>query len=83
MPKIFEEGLLFYKQTKKDKPIDLSQSFFSSTTLNNMQNFSDILRQYNGNIYAAQNQLKNLYRDTYWYYLIYMKPSQSKENKKQ
>jgi hypothetical protein len=75
IPRHYEEAIAVYLSvTKKDERI--SQPKVSMNTFRDFQNFQKILKKYNNDKAAAQNEIMSSFGNTYWAYLLYHKPEQ-------
>jgi len=73
MPRHYEEAIAVYMSvTKREERI--SQLKISIKTFRDFQNFQKILKKYNNDKAAAQNEIMSKFGNSYWAYLIYTKP---------
>ena len=80
LPRHYTEAMLVYMTELKEGSLPLLGSLVTmQATIKRFKDFKQILTDYKGNKYYAQNQLQHDYGDTYWYYVLYLMRSSNEK----
>jgi len=77
LPRHFEEALLIYMAKTGQQTLTLPAGWqIRAATFQDFVRFNQIVAQHQGNVNLAQADLKREFKDTYWYYLLFLKPKE-------
>jgi len=77
LPRHFEEALLIYMAKTGEQNLALPAGWhIRAATFQDFVRFNQIVAQHQGNVNLAQADLKREFKDTYWYYLLFLKPAE-------
>ncbi|MBN1782387.1 hypothetical protein JW948_14730 [bacterium] len=79
IPRHFEEAMILYMMLSGQKRLDLPGRQTDPRTVERYQELRSILARHGGRKEAARKELSGNHRDTFWYYLLYIKPVISDE----
>lgn len=77
LPKHFEEAVVMYVAETKRQNIDLAGFQLSRKTVESFQDFVNTFNTSKMNKTAARPELYRKFHDTFWYYVVYYKPSKN------
>ncbi len=83
LPRHVEEALMLFMTLNDQYRPDLGKYRISKETSQRFTEFSKILMKHKGNRKAAQSDLSNGFKDTYWYYIQYISPITTKREFKE
>jgi len=75
IPRLYAEAIILYVSQTGCHKIELPGYLLSADTINRYKQFYEILSRHVGNKLAALSELEKKHRETYWFYLVYYKPS--------
>jgi hypothetical protein len=74
IPRYVQEALLIIASFDSNFDQNRLNSLVEPVTRQRFLNYQQILNEYKGNISSAKPELQAQFADTYWYYLMYMRP---------
>ncbi len=83
LPRHVEEALLLFMTLNDQYRPDLGNYKISKETRQRFTGFSKIIMKHRGNSKAAQADLSNEFKNTYWYYIQYISPITTKREFKE
>jgi hypothetical protein len=82
IPRYVQEALLIIASLDSNFDQNQLNSLVQPITRHLFLNYQQILKKYNGNISGAKPELQTQFADTYWYYLMYVRP-EARQSEKQ
>ncbi|MBN1481023.1 hypothetical protein EH223_01010 [candidate division KSB1 bacterium] len=73
-PRHYQEAILVYLHSTQWRERESLWDGIHVKTVAQFNDFTKILRRYNGDAYTAQDELKKKYGHTYWYYSLFNNP---------
>lgn len=74
LPKHYEEALLIFMAKTGQTDLDLQRFRIRPATRQQFLEFNRIVRRFGNDVNAARNELAPKYRQTYWFYILFIKP---------
>ncbi|HET6558453.1 MAG TPA: DUF6057 family protein [Prolixibacteraceae bacterium] len=78
LPRSWAETLSIYILRNKTIPPFMTDETISKECMQKLMKFNTAARQFNNNLPAGQEALRNDFEDTYWYYMLYLDPKVTK-----
>jgi hypothetical protein len=82
IPRYVQEALLIIASLDSNLDQNQLNSYVQPITRQHFLNYQQILNKYKGNISGAKPELQTQFTDTYWYYLMYVRP-EARQSEKQ
>jgi hypothetical protein len=82
IPRIYEEALMVYFSKLGIRRVNLGVYKISENTIERYKDYALIVHRNNNDIQAAHDELLNMHRNTYWYYLHFTSPVTTKRELK-
>jgi hypothetical protein len=74
LPKSWEETLAFYILKNRTRPRYVTPETISKNCMQQISDFNTTLKSFNNNLAEAKSTLYQNFGDTYWYYMLYLRP---------